>query len=990
MPLSINEIRDRARAFAKEWADETSERAEAQSFWNEFFNVFGVNRRRVAVFEQKAQRFSGSKHGRIDVFWPGVMLAEHKSAGVDLDAAYQQATDYFAGIADDELPRYVLVSDFQRFRLHDLDGDAAPVEFALADLHREIGRFGFISGYQTRRYKEEDPVNVQAAERMGKLHDALKAAGYDGHPLELLLVRLLFCLFADDTGIFPRQAFHDLISQRTSEDGADLGLWIARLFQVLNTPPEKRQKTLDEQLSELPYVNGKLFEEALPLADFNAAMRTLLLDASTLDWSRISPAIFGSMFQSVMDAKARRNLGAHYTSEKNILKLIGPLFLDGLKDELAKAGNDERKLARLHRTLASLKFLDPACGCGNFLVIAYRELRELELEVLKRQFATQQSLLAHVQDHVLVDVDQFHGIEIEEFPAQIAQVAMWLMDHQMNLRVSEQFGENVVRLPLKKSAAIVHGNALRIDWNDVIPAEELDYILGNPPFIGHHYQNAEQKADQARVMHEIRGNGVIDFVANWYVKATEYLNPRHSRESGNRPSTARSAGHPVTLAPAPATSMDPRLRGDDGVRVAFVSTNSITQGEQVGLLWPLLLSRGARIFFAHRTFQWNNEARGVAAVHCVIVGFANCDISPKRLFDYQDIRGEAQETTATNINPYLVDAPDVVVTNRSLPICDVPKMSWGNKPTDGGHLILSPEERDELLASEPGAAKFARRYMSGGDFINGIERYCLWLNDATPQELKALPEVMKRVEAVKKSRLASKASSTREYAKYPTRFRQIAQQDSDYLAIPEVSSERRDYIPIAFLAKEVICSNKIQFVPDATPYHFGILSSAMHMAWVRAVCGRLKSDFSYSNTIVYNNFPWPDLPTASPVGAASAATAAGVAVDAAPTGENKLRTTIETAAQSVLDARARFPDATLADLYDPLTMPPALVKAHQQLDKAVDNAYIAAEKTAGRKPPKLSTDAERVAFLFERYQALTSLLPAEKPKKARKRREKSA
>jgi len=953
MPLSLNEIRERARAFAREWAGETSERAEAQSFWNGFFEVFGVNRRRVAVFEQKATRFSGSKHGRIDVFWPGVMLAEHKSAGVDLDAAYAQATDYFAGLGDAELPRYVLVSDFQRLRLHDLDGGAT-VEFPLADLHKQIGRFGFISGYQTRSYKEEDPVNVQAAERMGKLHDALKAAGYAGHRLELLLVRLLFCLFADDTGIFPRQAFHELISQRTSSDGADLGLWIGRVFQVLDTPVDARQKTLDEQLAELPYVNGRLYEETLPLADFNAAMRGLLLEASALDWSRISPAIFGSMFQSVMDAKARRNLGAHYTSEKNILKLIGPLFLDGLKVELDKAGFDEKKLAQLHRKLASLRFLDPACGCGNFLVIAYRELRLLELEILKRQFATQQSVLAHVQDHVLVDVDQFFGIEIEEFPAQIAQVAMWLMDHQMNLRVSEQFGENVVRLPLKKSATIVHGNALRIDWNDVVPAESLDYVLGNPPFIGHHYQNEAQKADQALVMREIRAHGVLDFVANWYVKASDYA------------------------------------QANPEIRCAFVSTNSITQGEQVGLLWPLLLSKRVRIQFAHRTFQWNNEARGIAAVHCVIVGFGLTEPVSRRLFDYSDIRGEPHELAAANINPYLVDAPDVVLTNRNDPICDMPRMSWGNKPTDGGHFILSPEEKDDLLAKEPEAGKFVRRYMSGGDFINGEERYCLWLKDATPQELKALPEVMRRVDAVKQFRLESKAASTREFAKYPTRFRQTAQPDTDYLAVPEVSSERRAYIPIAFLSRDVICSNTVQFVPDSTLHHFGVLVSTMHMAWMRTVCGRLKSDFRYSNTIVYNNFPWPELAEESPVGGASAPTQALVAAKAAPTkaaptGSDKHRDAIEAAAQGVLDARAQFPDATLADLYDPLTMPPALVKAHQQLDKAVDATYIAAEKAAGRKPPKLGTDAERVAFLFERYQALTSLLPAAKAKTSRKK-----
>jgi hypothetical protein len=992
MPLSLNEIRERARAFAKEWAGESSERAEAQSFWNEFFNVFGVNRRRVAVFEQKAARFTGSTHGRIDVFWPGVMLAEHKSEGRDLDAAFQQATDYFAGLKDAELPRFVLVSDFQRFRLHDLE-TGERTDFALAELHKQIGRFGFISGYQTRSYKEEDPVNVQAAERKGRLHDALKAAGYDGHALELLLVRLLFCLFADDTGIFPRQSFHDLIAQRTSEDGADLGMWVGRIFQVLNTPPEKRQTTLDEQLAELPYVNGRLFEELLPLADFNAQMRGLLLDASTLDWSRISPAIFGSMFQSVMDAKARRNLGAHYTSEKNILKLIGPLFLDGLKAELDKAGHDQKKLAQLHRKLATLTFLDPACGCGNFLVIAYRELRALELELLTRQFATQQSVLAHVQDHVLVDVDQFHGIEIEEFPAQIAQVAMWLMDHQMNLRVSEQFGENVVRLPLKKSATIVHGNALRMDWNDVVPAERLDFILGNPPFIGHHYQNEEQKADQARVMHEIRAHGVLDFVANWYVKAADYMQQafaRHSREGGNRSSSGSATVGEI--------------------RCAFVSTNSITQGEQAGLLWPLLLSKGMHIQFAHRTFQWNNEARGIAAVHCVIVGFGLSNAVGRRLFDYGDIRGEPHELTAANINPYLVDAPDVVVSNRSDPLCSVPRMSWGNKPTDGGNFILSPEERDVLLSMEPAAARFVRRYMSGGDFINGDERYCLWLVDASPQELKALPEVMKRVDAVRQSRLESKAASTREYAKFPTRFRQIAQPDSDYLAIPEVSSERRAYIPIAFLSRDVICSNKIQFVPDAELFHFGVLNSAMHMAWVRAVCGRLKSDYSYSNTIVYNNFPWPELPAATyksdgtDIRLSEAARLRGITEQGerrnGAQGEHgndaqaarvhdaqgqKHRAAIEAAAQAVLDARAQFPDATLADLYDPLTMPPALVKAHAALDKAVDAAYLAAEKAAGRKPPRLDTDAERVAFLFQRYQALTSLLPAEKPRKAKRR-----
>lgn len=926
MPLSLNEIKDRARTFAKEFADETSERAESQSFWNAFFDVFGVNRRRVAVFEQKAERFSGSKHGRIDVFWPGVMLAEHKSAGVDLDAAYRQATDYFAGLTDAELPRYVLVSDFQRFRLHDLEGDAAPVEFALRDLHKQIGRFGFISGYQTRTYKEEDPVNVQAAERMGKLHDALKAAGYDGHALELLLVRLLFCLFADDTGIFPRQAFHDLIDQRTSKDGADLGLWIGRLFQVLNTPPESRQKTLDEQLAELPYVNGKLFEEMLPLADFNSTMRGLLLDASTLDWSRISPAIFGSMFQSVMDAKARRNLGAHYTSEKNILKLIGPLFLDGLRAEFSKL-RGQRALYDFQEKLATLRFLDPACGCGNFLVIAYRELRLLELDVILALHKAELDSGQRLDPRLLVkcNVDKFYGIEIEEFPAQIAQVAMWLMDHQMNLRVQEAFGNPFVRLPLTASATIVHDNALRIDWGDVVPTTELDYILGNPPFIGHHYQSSEQKADQARVLHEIKAHGVLDFVSNWYVKAVEYI-------------------------------------GDRPIHAAFVSTNSITQGEQAGLLWRLLLEKGARIFFAHRTFQWNNEARGKAAVHCVIVGFSNGDVTPKRLFDYEKIRGEPHEYVVGNINPYLVDAADVVLENKNWPICGVPKMLWGNKATDGGNFILSPEEKDALLDKEPAASSYIRRYVSSEDFLNGEVRYCLWVKDIQPNDLRNMPEVAGRIEAVRQFRLKSKAASTRDYARYPTLFRQIAQPESSYLAVPKTSSERRAYIPIGFMSRDVIAASEIFTVAGAGLYHLGVMTSVMHMAWVKSVCGRLKSDYRYSSTIVYNNFPWPEL------------------------ADDKHRAVIETAAQAVLDARAHFPDATLADLYDPRTMPPALVKAHAALDKAVDAAYIAAEKAAGRKPPKLATDAERVAFLFERYQALTSLLPAAKPKKARKKK----
>lgn len=728
MPLSWNEIKDRALRFSREWADEASEDAEAQSFWNGFFDVFGVCRRRVANFERKVKKIDG-RDGYIDLLWKGVLLVEHKSRDKDLDRAHAQARDYFHGLTDAELPRYLLVSDFARFRLYDLESGGPPVEFALKDLHKHVRAFGFIAGYQARAFKDEDPVNVLAAERMGKLHDALKAAGYAGHELEVLLVRLLFCLFAEDTGIFPRAAFHELIAQRTSPDGADLGMWLAQLFQTLNLDTDKRQKTLDAQLAELPYVNGKLFAEPLSLAAFDAKMRELLMDASALDWSRISPAIFGSMFQSVMDAKARRNLGAHYTSEKNILKLIGPLFLDDLKAELDKIGNNDGKLKSFHVKLSNLRFLDPACGCGNFLVIAYRELRLLELEVLRRQFAHAESVLKGVAEHVFVDVDQFYGIEIEEFPAQIAQVALWLMDHQMNLLVAEQFGEYFVRLPLNKSPTIVHGNingnALRVDWNSVVPRERLSYILGNPPFSGAMVMGDEARESFGGVFADLKGAGVLDFVAAWYWLAAKYIQGTN-------------------------------------IQVGFVSTNSICQGEQVGLLWRPLLDRyKVHINFAHRTFKWSNEARGMAAVHCIIIGFALYDAAKKTIYDYATLDSEPHAITARNINPYLIDAPDVLLENRRDPLCNVPSMRFGSMPRDDGNLLLSAAERTEILRGYPEAKPLIRRYVGAEDFLNGGKRWCFWLVDADPRVVKAIPPIVGRLEAVKNFRKASKAESTR-------------------------------------------------------------------------------------------------------------------------------------------------------------------------------------------------------------------------------------
>ena len=917
MALAWNEIKDRALAFSRDWAKAESEDADAKPFWIDFFNVFSINQRRIGSFEQKVKKL-GDRDGYIDWLWKGNLLIEHKSRGKDLDRAYQQAIDYFPGLKEHELPRFVLVSDFARFRLYDMI-EGTQTEFLLKELYKNVKLFWFIAGYQPQKISPQSPVNAKAVQRMARLHDRLKQIGYTGHALEVYLVRLLFCLFAEDTGIFERTQFTEFIEQQTREDGSDLAPQLAQLFDVLNTPETARLKNLDDTLSRFPYINGKLFEERLPFASFDRDMRAALLYCCAIDWSGISPAIFGSLFQNIMDEtpNARRNLGAHYTTEENILKLIGPLFLDELRAEFDKIRHTVKSrtqnLQAFHAKLAGLKFLDPACGCGNFLVIAYRELRKLELEVLRMLYDSGQ-LVLDISNIVQVNVDQFHGIEIEEFPAQIAQVALWLTDHQMNAQVSEEFGKNFIRLPLKKSAHIVHGNALRLDWNSVIAANECDVVMGNPPFIGKTYLNDAQRADVAAIFHDTKNAGLLDYVACWYRKATDFI-----------------AAHPAIL-------------------VAFVSTNSITQGEQVGVLWPDLLRHGVHLHFAHRTFQWSSEASGKAAVHCVIIGFGLQETTQKTIFEYADIQGEPHAVAAKNINPYLVDAANAVLENRTHPICDVPKMINGSKPADGGNLLLSDEEKHKLLEVEPQAEKFIRPFLGADEFINNIPRWCLWLVGVSPSELRTMPHVMQRVEAVKSMRSASKDAQTQKDAATPTLFQKIRQPVEPYLLVPSVSSENRLYVPIGYLQPEIIVSNLVYSIPNATLYHFGVLTSTMHNAWMRTVCGRLESRYRYSVGIVYNNFPWPEP-------------------------NDTQRKTIETAAQTVLDARAQFPNSTLADLYDPLAMPPELVRAHQTLDRTVDAAY-------GKK--SFASEAERVAFLFERYQTITSLLPAATRKPGKK------
>lgn len=929
MALSWTEIKDRALRFANEWKTEASEDAEAKSFWDDFFNVFGVSRRRLAQFEKAVERPGRSK-GFVDLFWPGTLVVEHKSRGRSLDDAYKQAVDYFVGLKDHELPRYVLVSDFARFRLYDLeeketaDSERLYHEIPLAELHKHVKEFGFMLGYQKRTYKEEDPVNIKAAQMMGGLHDKLKEVGYEGHTLEVYLVRLLFCLFADDTSIFDKGIFQDYLTQNTREDGFDLGQQMAMLFQVLNTPADKRPRNLDDALAQFPYVNGKLFAENLMIPTFDRTMRQILLGCCGLDWGRISPAIFGSLFQSVMNPVERRNLGAHYTSEKNILKVIKPLFLDELWREFRSVQSDRKKLTAFHKKLSGLRFLDPACGCGNFLIITYRELRLLEIEVIKALQKGQQYVT--VNDLVLVDVDRFYGIEYEEFPAQIAQVAMWLIDHQMNMRISEEFGQYYIRLPLRKSATIVHGNALRTDWQSLLPepkeGEEptrYSYIIGNPPFIGKQLLTAGQRNDMDLVFSGVGSAGLLDYVAAWYLLAAQYTNQY----------------------------------GDGVTRCAFVSTNSVTQGEQVAILWGTMFRENhIKIHFAHRTFKWSNEAKGNAAVYCVIIGFSNYDVTDKRLFEYPTVISEPHEVSVKNINPYLVEGTDTVVPSRSKPLCNVNPIINGSKPVDGGNLIFDQAEKDSFVSAEPASEKYFRVFAGADDFINGKTRWCLWLRDIAPGELKQLPKVTGQVQAVRQFRLKSPKEYTRKKADTPTLFEQVRQPVSDFLLVPRHSSENRRFLPIGFLGKEVIVADSATFIPNANLFTFGVMVSSMHMAWVKSVCGRIKSDFRYSNDIVYNNFPWPTSPT-----------------------EKQVKD-VEAAAQKVLDVRASFVGSSLADLYDPLTMPPALVKAHQDLDRAVDQCY---------RKQALANETRRIEYLFELYEQYTAPLVAAAGAKPKRR-----
>lgn len=924
MALSWNEIKDRALHFSIEFEGAHYEKGETQTFYNEFFNIFGVNRRRVATFEEPVKKL-GDKRGFIDLFWKGVLLVEQKSKGRDLKKAKEQALDYFPNLKDDELPKYIMVSDFQTFELYDLE-TGEENKFTLQELYQNVGLFSFIAGYEKKNYKDIEEVNIEASELMGKLYDELRKSGYPQHDLEIFLTRALFCLFADDSGIWENNLLTRFVEEKTNEDGSDTGSKLSHLFQVLNTPKEKRSSNLDESLAKFEYINGGLFANMVSIPDFNSRMRKVFLECCYYDWKKVSPAIFGSLFQSVSDSKKRRELGEHYTSEQNILKLIEPLFLDDLWEEFEKIRNiktgKKSRLEEFQNKLASLKFLDPACGCGNFLVVTYRELRKLEtsvimeLEQLKKDSG---QMRLNAMSYSKIDVDNFYGIEIEEFPCKIAEVALWMTDHLMNMELSEQLGSFYSRIPLKKSATIINKNALRINWADIVLQNELNYILGNPPFIGKSGSKNEseerkiiRQQDVASILGKIPKGGLLDYVACWYIKSAQYIqNYKH-------------------------------------IKCALVSTNSITQGEQIGILWNELINKyNIKIHFAHKTFNWCNEAKGKAHVHCIIVGYANFDISKKYLFVYENIKGNAHKITVKNINPYLIDfKDDILIFPRRKSLCNVKEIIAGGKPVEGHYFIFdSIDELNSFIEKEPNAKKYIKELVCADEYINGNKRWCLWLKDANPYEISKMPLVKERIENVRKYRLNSSKKDTIKLAETPSLFAEIKNIGDNYLLIPLTSGERRKYIPIGFIDKDKIPNNSCSIIPYATLYDFGIITSAMHMIWMKYVCGRLESRYRYSNNIVYRNFPFPkDV-------------------------SKKHKELVEQKANNVLTIRNEFlnqdENCSLAILYNPETMPPDLLKAHIELDKAVDKCY-------GKNTFK--NELERIEFLFCLYEEYTKPL----------------
>lgn len=912
--LSSPEVKKRLQQFSKRFRNAENEQREATMFWAGFYNCFGISAAEATVFEQQVRKLDGNR-GRIDSFIPGLLIVEHKSRGRDLEAAYEQAADYFIALKPEERPKYIITSDFARIVIYDL-ATKQRNETSIEDLPKHASWFKFLVEGKQEAIVEEREIDRSAAYTISKLHEALLRINFKGRDLEVFLTRLLFCLFADDTGIFNENGQFRHFVESAKDDGSDTGQKIGELFEVLNTADDDRFVTLEDNLKAFPYINGNLFAERTRIPVFDSDLRKLLISCATLDWSGISPAIFGAMFQGVLEEHnttekrqaTRRELGAHYTSERNILRVINPLFLDELREEFeaCKRTKNKTRLKFLYDKLSTLTFFDPACGCGNFLVIAYRELRKLENDVIAELFGYNGTIGGTLDVSTLcrVKLHQFYGIEIDEAAAHIARVALYITDHQMNDLAAERFGYSRPTIPLTDNPQVTVGNALRIDWQDVLPAVQCSYVFGNPPFIGHQWRSSEQVIDMDKVWGDKGRFGRLDYVSCWYKKSVDYM------------------------------------RLNVKIQTALVSTNSITQGEQVPELWSWMLNQSIFINFAHRTFVWSNEGKGVAAVHCVVVGFSLTEKSNKKIFLYE--KGDEIEPTIVDvkrINPYLIEASNLLLPSRANAIDKRLLMTKGSQPTDGGFLVLNEEEKVSAINLYPELLDLIKPYVGSKELINSIPRYCLWLKDANPEILKNNLWIRERLEGVARSRLESSTKSVVEFAKLPYLFTQDRQPNSTYIAIPEVSSERRSYIPIAYLNSDTIASNKIYMLLEGRELDFSILNSSLHMAWMRCVSGRLKSDYSYSPSVYYN-FPIPNLD-----------------------GSIKL---LEDSASLILSIRKRFSNFSLAQLYDRLSMPLDLLKAHEANDKAVDKAYSYKGK---------NDDASRVAFLFKLYEEQTSLLP---------------
>ena len=882
-PLSLAEIRKRSVVFVRDWRDEPgAEKQQAHQFVADLLKVYGLSESKAALYEKRARRSSTGGGGYIDALVPGLCAIEMKSKGVDLEAAEQQALDYLDDLSDAEMPRWVITSDFATIRLLELTADGADATtFTLEQLPERCDALAFLAGYQQRTFgsREQEQASVRAAKLMGSLYESLEASGYDDHEASVFLVRTLFALYADDSGVWERDLFYEFVETRTAEDGSDLGAQLSVLFQALNRESSKRQTTLDALVQRFPYVNGDLFGESVSIPSFDSEMRQKLLEACAFNWSKISPAVFGSLFQSVKDKTARRELGEHYTTRTNILKTIDPLFMDELRARTVDAHHDVRALKRLRADLAKLRVFDPACGCGNFLVVAYAELRALDLQILERlqQLGDTSETLFFVTANLPVTLDHFVGLELEEWPARIAATALHLVDHQANLAMELSLGAAPEPLPLNKVDSIHVADALDTDWRTILTPSNDVRIVGNPPFLGH----ATRSPAQARQLRDVWGRndiGRLDYVTAWFKKAIDYF------------------------------------ANVDGGRFALVSTNSIVQGEPVPALFGPIFDAGWRLRFAHRTFAWSSEAANAAAVHCVITGFDKQEKTPARLFSYPTAKGEATETPAKTINAYLVDAPRVLIEQRRQPLSpELPVCTFGNMARDGGGLIVEAAEH-EAFAIDPVAAKYLRPFIGARELLHDLPRWCLWMVDLAPNDVAASPLLKERLERVRATRVQSKAASTAAMAATPHLFGQRSQPDVPYLVIPKTSSETRPYLPTKQASPDIIASDLVFTAKDPDGFLFGIISSAMFLTWQKTVGGALESRLRFSNTIVWNNLPLP-------------------------TPNAKTRAAVIAAGQSVLVARELHPERSLAEHYNPLAMDPALVKAHAALDRVVDRAF---------------------------------------------------